>query len=229
MERESAMDELLEAAKAGDEVRVRRLLSASPDLARRRSESGESAVMAALYRGHTALAAEIADASGSTDVFAAAALGRTEALRDALVQPGQLDVRSHDGWTPLHLAAFFGHTAAADLLLASGADVDALSSNSMRNTPLHAAAAGGRTEAALLLVQRGADVKLRDAGGHTALHIAAENGDVRVVEALLQRGADPLAVDGEDKTPLSRAAARNHDEVVDLINVGPRGRPEASE
>ena len=53
---------------------------------------------------------------------------------------------------------------------------------------------------------------------NTPLHIAAENGLADVVRALLNRGADPLAVDAEDRTPLARAAAKNRNEIVDLLN-----------
>jgi ankyrin repeat protein len=70
-----------------------------------------------------------------------------------------------------------------------------------------------------MLIERGADVHAGDSGGHTPLHIAAEAGYVPIVKALLERGADPHAVDAEDRTPLSRAAARNHDAVIDLINL----------
>jgi ankyrin repeat protein len=79
--------------------------------------------------------------------------------------------------------------------------------------------AGGHVDLSLMLIERGADVHAKDAGGHTPLHIAAEAGYLPIVQALLDRGADPHAVDAEDKTPLSRAAARNHADVIDLINV----------
>jgi uncharacterized protein len=217
------MNDLIEAAKAGDQARVRQILADSPAAAAARNEAGESALMSALYRGHRALADEIADALMSSgqppDVFAAAALGRTAALDAALTQEGAVNSRAYDGWTPLHLAAFFGQRDAAERLLAAGASIDAVSTNSLANTPLHAATAGGRTDVALLLIERGADVDAKDAGRHTPLHIAAENGDVPVVTALLARGGDPHAVDAEDKTPLSRAAARNHTAIVDLINT----------
>ena len=125
---------------------------------------------------------------------------------------------AYDGWTALHLAAFFGRHTAAERLLDAGADPCAVSRNSLSNTPLHAALAGSHTEVALLLISRGADVNALDAGRHTPLHIAAENGLIDAVKALLDSGADAHAVDADDKTPLSRAAARNRSDVVDLLN-----------
>lgn len=215
----SDLTALLEAAKTGDESRVRELLRHDPSLASARTESGESALMAALYRGHRAVVDALLAAGARVDMFAAAALGRTDDLKALLNDPAALDGFSHDGWTPLHLASFFGHRAAAEIILNAGAPVSPISTNGLKNTPLHAATAGGRSEVARLLIERGADVTVPDAGGHTPLHIAAENGLVDVVKALLARGADPLAVDAEEKTPLSRAAARNHNDVIDAINT----------
>jgi ankyrin repeat protein len=215
-------DELVEAAKAGDARRVRELLEADPASAGRAAASGETPLMAALYRGHKELAGELADAQDAVvplDVFAAAALGRVDALDRAIVRDGFVNGYAFDGWTPLHLAAFFGRREAADRLLAGGASLSSVSRNSLRNMPLHAAVAGGHVDIALMLIERGADVHAADSGGHTPLHIAAEAGYLPIVKALLARGADPHAVDAEDKTPLSRAAARNHSAVIDLINL----------
>ena len=184
------MSELIEAAKAGDQARVREILRVTPAAADQRESTGESALTAALYRGHRDLANEIADAQleagGSLDVFAAAALGRTDQLARALSDPAAVSAFAYDGWTALHLAAFFGHLDATARLLEAGASLAAVSRNSLTNTPLH---------------------------------IAAEAGYLTVVESLLARGADPHAVDAEDRTPLSRAAARNHAAVVDAMNV----------
>lgn len=215
-------DDIISAAKAGDAARVEQLLREQPGLAAARAQNGETPLMAALYRGHhavaAAIAAEIERGGGALDIFSAAALGRNDALREALAGQG-VHAFAYDGWTALHLAAFFGHAEAAKGLIDSGADLNAVSANALRNTPLHAATAGGHVEVALLLIERGAHVDVTDAGGHTPLHIAAENGSVPVVEALLGRGADPYAVDAEEKTPISRAAARNHTVIVDLLNL----------
>ena len=215
-------DELIEAAKAGDATRVRQLLENDPLLAAIRTASGETPVMAALYRGHRELAERLADAlvriNQPIGIFAAAALGRPDALEAAMTSGDHVDSYAYDGWTPLHLAAFFGHARLVDGLLDAGASPDAISRNALANTPLHAAVAGGHAEVSLLLIERGANVTVPDAGGHTPLHVAAEGGNVSVVKALLERGADPHLPDKEDKTPLSRAAARGHTAVVDVIN-----------
>ena len=217
------MNELIDAAKAGDGARVRAILDRTPSSAAVRGEGGESALMAALYNGHRDLANEIADAQiaagDSLDVFAAAALGRSSQLEHALADAAAATAYSYDGWTALHLAAFFGQLDAAARLLEAGGGLAAVSRNPLANTPLHAAVAGRRADVSVFLIERGADVNATDSGGHTPLHIAAEDGQLSVVEALLSRNADPHAVDAEDKTPLSRAAARNHTAVVDALNL----------
>jgi ankyrin repeat protein len=213
-------DEFMQAAKDGDVEALRRLAAEEPAVLVRTWISGETPLMAALYRKHTAAVEWLAASGVPLDIFAAAALGRVDLL-DSLVGSGSPDVNtySYDGWTPLHLAAFFGRRSAVERLLTAGADLNAVSRNALLNTPLHTAVAGGHVEVSLLLIESAADVNAVDAGGHTPLHIAAEAGYVPVAQALLVRGASAHVVDAEDRTPLSRAAARGHTDVVDLINV----------
>jgi uncharacterized protein len=214
------MEEFLNACKAGDDGKVRAMLAEEPALAAMRAPGGETPVIAALYNGRTGVVDTLVAAGAPLDLFAAAALGRRTIVETSLSgDPDGVNQRSYDGWTPLHLAAFFGHADVVELLLGRGADINARSANSIRNTPLHAAVAGGRVEAALALIDGGAEVNAADGGGHTPLHIAAEAGYVPIVESLLRRKADPFALDAEDRTPLARAAARNHAEVIDLITL----------
>jgi ankyrin repeat protein len=213
-------DLLLQASKDGRLDDIKRLLAAEPAAIALRAASGETPLMAALYRGHQDVVAVLVEAGAPFDIFAGAALGRIDVVEARLaLSPAAANSYAYDGWTPLHLAAFFGHTATAERLLGAGANLAAVSRNSLRNTPLHAAVAGGHVDGSLLLIERGAPVNVADAGGHTPLHIAAEAGYVPIVKALLDRGADAHAVDADDRTPPARAAARNHTEVIDLINV----------
>lgn len=213
-------DEIIKAAKEGDVTRLTALIARDPSLVNARAASGETPLMAALYRGHHSFVDACVAAGAPLDVFAAAALGRMDVLESALAAvPSPVNAIAYDGWTPLHLAAFFGHAAAADRLLKAGADLQAVSQNALRNTPLHAAVAGGHVDVSLLLIEAGAAVDVEDAGGHTPLHIAAEGGYVPVAKALIARGANAHAVDAEDRTPLARAAARGHTEIVDIINL----------
>lgn len=177
------LEALIDAIKAGDLDGVNLLLRQNPELANGRPPNGESPVMTAVYRGRQAAIAALIAAGAEIDVFAAAALGRLEDLRRTL-NGTSVNAYSHDGWTPLHLASFFGHSDAARVLLDSGADVRGVSQNSLANTPLHAATAGKHTDVALLLYARGGDRLAVDAGGYTPLQIAEQNGLSSVVEAL---------------------------------------------
>ena len=174
---------LIDAAKAGDLAKVRQVLAENFLLASQRLPSGESPLMAAWYRGHFDVAEALIGAGAEIDVFAAAATGRVDDLRRSL-SPATVNAYSYDGWTPLHLAAFFGQLEAVRVLVDAGADVRARSTNGLANTPLHAAAAGRHSEVALYLIDRGASGSALDSGGYTPLQIATENGLADVVAAI---------------------------------------------
>lgn len=177
------IDTLIELVKAGDLGKVRATLADNFLLASQRLANGESPLMAALYRGHGDVVDALVAAGAGIDVFAAAALGRTGDL-PRLLNAENVNSYAYDGWTPLHLAAFFGHPAAARLLLDAGADVAVVSENSLKNTPLHAATAGRHTAVALLLLEHGADAAAVDSGGYTPLQIAVQNQLESVVAAI---------------------------------------------
>uniref|UniRef100_A0A673C3J9 Oxysterol-binding protein n=1 Tax=Sphaeramia orbicularis TaxID=375764 RepID=A0A673C3J9_9TELE len=58
--------------------------------------------------------------------------------------------KSNLGWTPLHLACYFGHKHVVEELLKAGADVNL--PNNIGDTPLHKAAFTGRKEVVMLLL-----------------------------------------------------------------------------
>ncbi|HYW30540.1 MAG TPA: ankyrin repeat domain-containing protein [Gemmatimonas sp.] len=222
---------LAEAIVAGDITASEALLDAHPGLASSRTEGGESVVLMALYRGHTALAERLASGT-ETDACEAAALGNAARLQSILAKTAgstgaghrdTLEARpihmfSSDGWTPLHLAGFFGHEEAAVVLLDGGASLDVLSTNSTANTPLHASLAGRVNDRLVkLLVGRGADVNARGAHGLTPLHLAASRGAEALVMLLLVHGADVNAATDDGRTASDIARERGHENTAALL------------
>ena len=139
----------------------------------------------------------------------AAATGRLDVLRAQIeADPGALDARSPEGFTPLHLAAFFGGAAAVRLLLAAGMAADADQANPARVRPLHSAVAARDHDAARALLEAGADPDARQQGGYTPLLAAAHNDDVEMVELLLAHGADRALAADDGRDPAAMAGPR---------------------
>lgn len=117
--------------------------------------------------------------------------------------------------TGLHLMAYFGVMAIAQLLLDRGADVGAVHKDG--NTPLHWASDEGHVEMVQLLLDRGADINIINAYRETPLSWAAKMGHVEVAQLLLDRGADIDAVHEDGDTPLHWASDEGHVEMVQLL------------
>uniref|UniRef100_A0A8B9CE68 Oxysterol-binding protein-related protein 1 n=1 Tax=Anser brachyrhynchus TaxID=132585 RepID=A0A8B9CE68_9AVES len=145
--------------------------------------------------------------------------------------------KSNMGWTPLHLACYFGHAVVVEDLLKAGADVNVL--NDMGDTPLHRAAFTGRKEVVMLLLQRNADTSIVNGSGETAKEVthdkdirnmleavertqerkleeellgAARDGETGKLSALLNKPKPPdiNCTDQMGNTPLHCAAYRAH-------------------
>lgn len=181
---------LFAAIEAGNGPEIRAILAADPTLAGSRHPSGVSAVLWARYRGRGEVLDAILAAEPSLDVFDAAALGRLDRLAELVAaDPAAANAWSADGFTPLGLAAFFGHPPAVRLLLDYGADVHAVARNAMRVQPIHAATAAHDAESVRLLLEAGADPNAEQQEGWTPLMAARHNGDLDLVELLVAYGA----------------------------------------
>ena len=210
--------EILEAIRGGDSARVREILGEDATAANARDAQGVSAVLLALYHRASEALDLLLATEPRLDVFEAAALGRTDHIRRALREdPSRVAARAGDGFTPLHLACFFGHLDAVDLLIDSGADVNVPADNPSAVRPLHSAAAGGDAEIVSLVLRTGASVNARQTGGYSALHAAAQVGNTRMARVLLEHGADPDLASDDGRTPTDLAREGGHEGLVGLL------------
>ena len=214
----ASAQELFEAIEAEDAQRVRAIVAGDPAVAAARDEAGVSALLRARYRSDRASIEAIRAALPSLDVFEAAALGDVDRLAELLEEdPSLAASRSGDGFTPLHLAAFFGRTDAVAALLRHGAEVDAVGTGWMVGTALHSAAAARHPEIVGLLLDAGADPDRRQATGWTPLHSAAHNGDADSVERLLTHGARVGLTDDEGRTAEAHAREAGHGAIAERL------------
>lgn len=228
----SMNNEFFDAVKQGDSAWVRELVQSDPDLVNQRNDDGISPVLVALYAGKEDTAQVLIDEGVELDVFEAVATGRLERVEELLQQsPDLLNAYSADGFTPLQFAAFMGRQNAVDLLLARGANANAVSNGSVKTTTLLVALGGPQRSLAEKIIAAGADVNASGADGYgndytktvSPLYVVARSGDVRLAELLLDRGAD-IATRAEDgRTPLAVAEQQGNAAMMDLLRRrGPR-------
>ena len=207
--------QLIEAVNEDDAPRVTELLAADPSLVNARDRDGVSAIMLSRYRFDRETTDALLAADPELDIFEATTLGYIDRVRERLMEDrARATALSPDGFTALHLAAFFGKTEAARALVEAGADVGAVSRNEMIVQPLHSAAAGRHLELCRLLIAAGADVNATQRHGFTPLHAAAQHADVELVELLLSAGADPSVTRDTGETPADTSEAEGHVDVA---------------
>jgi ankyrin repeat protein len=185
---------VFDAIAAGDLDALRGEL---PAAASARNEQGVSALLFAVYHRNAAARDALLEAGAVVGPAEAAALGRLDGLDPA--------ARSGDGFTSLHLAAFFGGADAVRALLAAGADPDADDANPFKVRPLHSAVSVGDREATRALLEAGASPNVHQQGGYTPLHSAAHNDDAELVRLLLAHGADTALATDDGQTAADMA------------------------
>jgi ankyrin repeat protein len=185
--------------------------------------------------------------SASTDTrgkfFETISSGDVVSLKALLERdPGLVRARHDSGVGPLMLAIYNGHNEIADVLIASGAEVDVFEAAALGRiqrleqllddnpalvrthnpdgwTALHVASYYGKREAAALLLARGADVGSRSTNtmANTALHAALAGGHPGVTELLLANGAEVNAKQHGGYTALHAAALDGDPDLTRLL------------
>jgi uncharacterized protein len=159
--------------------------------------------------------------------FQAICTGELEAVAACLQNSPTLLQAKDEGATPLHFAAINNYRDIVDLLLANGADLEAID-DEYGMTPLGWANEKGHVEMARYLFERGTPVNLNLAaacglldrvrellaaqapvnqinGFGAPMHEAAVWGQPEIARLLLAHGADPALPNRDGQTPLAIA------------------------
>ena len=153
-------ENILTAARAGDEDEVAAVLSIDNRLTR------------------------AVDADGWTPLHLAAHYDHAAVVTTLLANNADVNARSQNAMKnqPLHAAAAGRATKAARVLIDGGAEVNATQAGGF--TPLHSAAQNGNRELVVLLLERGANAETATEDGRTALTLAEAGGHADVAELL---------------------------------------------
>jgi len=209
-------EDVFAAITANDKGRIAQLMAAGPGAAHARNAGGISALMQARYENRMEIVDLLRQAAGDLDIFESSALGDVARLNRLLANDGELvKARSADGFTPLHLACFFGQLEAAETLVQHGADANAVSPS--RIAVIHSAAASRNAALLKLVLRGGADPDSQQQRGYTALHEAAMHNSVERAQALLDAGADLAIKSDAGQTAADMAAQNGSREVVELL------------
>lgn len=130
-------------------------------------------------------------------------VGDVDTVRTRLAADPQLATSVGEfGFQPIHLLDMYPEEEILNLLLANGADINAVNDDGV--TILHIVT---DPDAVPLLVERGAKLEARDKDGWTPLIMQTNNQEngPDVVAALLAHGADPNAEGNGGQTALSFA------------------------
>jgi ankyrin repeat protein len=144
-------------------------------------------------------------------IWVATLSGDLQMLHEETHQGVAVDARTEEAYTPLHIAAVFGQTAAAEFLLSHNADVSLTDNEG--NTALHMAVFLGHTDIVRALLAHGADPLARNTNGFSPVDCAGAPW-TRDYEAHLRRA------EVEMKTPLDLNRIRGERMTILKLLVG---------
>ena len=119
-------------------------------------------------------------------------------------------------FTPLSIAAQFGHLQEVLALIEAGADINVC--NHIGWTPIYMAAGNGHDGVVKALIAAGVDIDKTDDIGWTPLLTATEHGHETTVQILIEAGADiNKASYNSGWTPLSIATTKGCETILKML------------
>ena len=182
---------VVQVARDGDEIKLKRLIVSGADLKAVHTITKRDALCEAAMQGHSNI------------------------IEILIQEGGSLDYADADSYTALHHASHKGQLAAAKVLLAAHADVEA--PGPQRQTPLHLAMQIPHRNVVMLLLQHNANINARDVNSQTPLHISAAQGQSDMCNFLLDHGAQVDNRDSYSRTALQLACEEGHYDAVETM------------
>lgn len=212
---------LMAAASSRDPATVNALLAAGADAAMT-DAGGASALTYAAAEGFTSAVDALQQRGakpGDMELLMAAGRCHSAIVRSFLAH-GMNPNRTESGTPPLVVAAGGNCADTVDLLIASGADLNATNSDGW--TPLIKAAAAGHTEVVRVLLEKGADMDRQDSLGRSAWMYAAmsRHEDIAALFRQARAGAAPAPIAVSSPT-LKADQAMSREYTADGHNVSP--------
>lgn len=119
------------------------------------------------------------------------------------------------GYTPIIIAVNSGLADITELLLANGADPNALYQEN--ESALHISTARKSIECMRLLIKYGANINKKESRSETPIFYAVTTESVESVQLLIDSGADLSIKDTYGLTPLATARLGNNSEIITLL------------
>lgn len=213
----SVLEEYVETGNIQD---LELLLSRNPELVKQNTSHDISPLLLACYYHKPQVVQVILKYITTITIHEACAVGLLQHVQMMIDHKQEIvNEVSRPGFTPLGIAAHFGHEDIVKLLLSHRADPNTPSQNGYHVFPLHAALTANNTNISKMLIEAGAAVNIIQQGKISPLHLAAQHGNIELIILLLEQGAHVQTVTSAGYSAADLAAAKGFHDIAQILRV----------